>query len=304
MYGNPRYELLHTRKMLDTVGMQKVEQKNNQFLIEKIILGIEFGNAYQKENKPEILKTIEGNYKVARRVYQYLYFDIADLFLEYVKSMDSYEIQDIEEDMKANGWGAVEKISEVNDSFRMLNLFQDFYTSTGRLPAFNRLPFLGLLLQFFESEKDLYLIKNATTELYENLSYMTLSGARNLKVEAVSDFIAQLSLIIKGNTIQNIKETENENIELAKQINTSRVFDPVVNDPLDDVIEIMDMPEPEHKKTTFPYVEPTVYQPYEIEDYEKRINDDYTDLMTKINRVNDVATEEKKQKKKKKKNLF
>ena len=81
MYGNPRYELLHTRKMLDTVGMQKVEQKNNQFLIEKIILGIEFGNAYQKENKPEILKTIEGNHKVARRVYQYLYFDIADLFL-------------------------------------------------------------------------------------------------------------------------------------------------------------------------------------------------------------------------------
>ena len=71
---------------------------------------------------------------------------------------------------------------------------------------------------------------------------MTLSGAKKLKFEAVSDFIAQLSLIIKGNTVQKIKDTENENIELAKQINTSRVFDPVVNDPLDDVVEIMDMP--------------------------------------------------------------
>ena len=80
MYGNPRYKLLHTRKMLDTVGLQKVEEKNNQFLIEKIILGVEFENSYQKEKKPEILDTIEGNYKVARRVYQYLYFDIADLF--------------------------------------------------------------------------------------------------------------------------------------------------------------------------------------------------------------------------------
>ena len=210
--------------MLDTVGLQKVEDKNNQFLIEKIVLVV----SYQKEKKPEILETIEGNYKVARRVYQYLYFDIADLFLEYVKSMDSYEIQDIEEDMKVNGWGTVEKISEINDSIRMLNLFQDFYTSTGRLPAFNgllvvpdgdtsensnkvnmknlydlfkntkshglvSLPFLGLLLHFFESEKDLYLIKNATTELYKNLSYMTLSGARNLEFEAVSDFIARLS---------------------------------------------------------------------------------------------------------------
>ena len=110
----------------------------------------------------------------------------------------------------------------------MLNLFQNFYTSTGRLPAFNglsvvpdggtsensnkvnmknfydlfkntkshglvSLPFLELLLHFFESEKDLYLIKNATTELYKNISYMTLSDARNLEVEAVSGFIARLS---------------------------------------------------------------------------------------------------------------
>ena len=225
MYGNPRYKLLHTRKMLDPVGLQKVEEKNKQFLIKKVILGVEFENAYRQEKKPEILKIIEGNYKVARRAYQYLYFDIADLFLGYVKSMDSYQIQDIEEDMKANGWGAVEKISELNDSIRMLNTFQDFYTSTGRLPGTNNLiivpdgdttgnsskvnmknlydlfkntkshglvslPFLGLLLHFFESEKDLYLIKNATTELYKNLSYMTLSGARNLEFEAVSDFIA------------------------------------------------------------------------------------------------------------------
>ena len=91
MYGNPRYKLLHTRKMLDTVGLQKVEEKNNQVLIEKIIIGVEFENSYQKEKKPEILETNEGNYKVARRVYQYLYFDIRDLFLEYVKSMDSYD---------------------------------------------------------------------------------------------------------------------------------------------------------------------------------------------------------------------
>ena len=148
-------------------------------------------------------------------------------FLEYVKSMDSYEIQDIEEDMKVNGWGAVEKISEINVSIRMLNAFQEFYTSTGRLPGTNNLiivpdgdatensskvnmkslydlfkntkshglvslPFLGSLLHFFESEKGLYLIKNTTTELYKNLSYMTLSGARNLEFEAVSDFFCTI----------------------------------------------------------------------------------------------------------------
>ena len=35
MYGNPRYKLFHTRKMLDTIGIRKVEEKNNQLLIEK-----------------------------------------------------------------------------------------------------------------------------------------------------------------------------------------------------------------------------------------------------------------------------
>ena len=50
------------------------------------------------------------------------------------------------------------------------------------------------------------------------------------------------------------------------------------------------------QKKTFPYIGPTVFQPDKIEDYEKRISDDYTDLMTKINKVRDVATEQKKQK--------
>ena len=41
-YGNPRYKLLHTRKMLDSIGFKKIEEKNKQFLLEKIIHGVEF----------------------------------------------------------------------------------------------------------------------------------------------------------------------------------------------------------------------------------------------------------------------
>ena len=85
------------------------------------------------------MKTIESNYKVARRVYQNLYYDIVELFFEYIQSIDVSEQQDIEEDIKINGWGSVEKISQVKDSMRMLGLFQDFYTTTERLPTFNGL---------------------------------------------------------------------------------------------------------------------------------------------------------------------
>ena len=139
-YGNPRYKLLHTRKMLDTVGIKKVKDKNKQFLIEKIIHGVEFENFYlsNPEKKPEIMDTIKSNYRIARRVYQQLQYDIAELFADYVRSMISFELQDIDEDIKINGWG-VQKVSEIKFSIKLLNLFQNFYTATGSLLTFNGL---------------------------------------------------------------------------------------------------------------------------------------------------------------------
>ena len=88
-------------------------------------------------------------------------------------------------------------------------------TNSHRLAS---LPFLGLLLHFFESEQDLMFIKNATTELYKNLSYMILSGGRTPEFDAVSDFIGQLSFVIKANTVRNLKQREIENGLLAKKI--------------------------------------------------------------------------------------
>ena len=218
-----------------------------------------------------MIRTFESNYKVARRVYQNLYFDIAELFSEYVQSIDSYEQQDIEEDIEINRWGTVESISAIKDSMRLLNIFQDFHTPTGRMLTFNELlivpdreeqpgknkinmkqlydlfknndsyrlvslPLLGLLLHFFKSSQDLQCIKDATTELYKHLSYMTLSGARNLEFDAVSDFIASLSFIIKGNTVKNLKQKQIDNELLAKKLNDGRIFEPKIQNPLDDVI--------------------------------------------------------------------
>ena len=78
MYGNPRYKLLHIRKMLDSKAMEKLGDKNKQFMIQ----GIEFENAYQSnpQQKPEMIRTIESNYRITRRAYQQLFIDIAELF--------------------------------------------------------------------------------------------------------------------------------------------------------------------------------------------------------------------------------
>ena len=125
---------------------------------------------------------------------------------------------------------------------------------------------------------------------------MSLSGARNFEFNAVSNLIAHLSFLIKKNTVENNKMRDIENELLAKKINDGRIFEPKIQDPLDDVIEILDMPDPEHKKTTFPYVEPTVQLPDEIEEKQKQIDDDFIDLQAKFNNVNDFATEQKEEK--------
>ena len=64
-------------------------------------------------------------------------------------------------------------------------------------------------------------------------------------------FVAELSFAIKSFTTQNQKQREIDNEILATKINDGRIFTPKINNPLDDVIEIIDDPNAEHKKTTF-----------------------------------------------------
>ena len=74
----------------------------------------------------------------------------------------------------------------------------------------------------------------------------------------MSDLTARLSFLLKQATLGNQKLREIENEQAARLINEKTVFEPKIEDPLNDVIEIIDLPDVEHKKSKFPYVEPTV----------------------------------------------
>ena len=76
--------------------------------------------------------------------------------------------------------------------------------------------FLGLL-QYYLEENDHTLIKNATSELYHNLSYSTLSGARDFRFEEVSKLTAKLSFLLKRAAIRNNHLREIENEKLAQK---------------------------------------------------------------------------------------
>ena len=93
--------------MLDSVGSKKTKEKNKQFLLEKIIHEVKVENLYATDSKrkPEIMSIIEKNYRIARRVYQQLYLDTAEIFADFIRSLSSLELQDLDKDIRANGWG-------------------------------------------------------------------------------------------------------------------------------------------------------------------------------------------------------
>ena len=70
------------------------------------------------------------------------------------------------------------------------------------------LQFLCALGRFFGVDKSIP--KSAITELYKNLSYKTLSGARDLNFQAVSDLISEVSCQIKRSTLLNRKRKEED----------------------------------------------------------------------------------------------
>ena len=74
MQGAEKLAIRHTAKAKDSFGLKKIEDRDRQFLIEKIIHGVEFNNAYEisSEKKPNIIDTIEKNYRISRRMDQSL----------------------------------------------------------------------------------------------------------------------------------------------------------------------------------------------------------------------------------------
>ena len=123
---------------------------------------------------------------------------------------------------------------------------------------------------------------------------------QDFQFDAISDLTARLSILLKHATLRNKRLRETENKQITEKINEERMFEPKIEDPLDDVLEIINMPDLEHKKSMFLYVERTLKTADEIDTNQEKIDKDFIELQNKFNKINDVSTEQQKKKKKKK----
>ena len=191
------------------------------------------------------------------RVYQTLFIDGVDTFIEYIHSLNPNEIQELDDELKANGWG-VKSLLDVESSYELLSVFEMFYYLNGRFPLTNgllivldgevpedtekvnlkilyemfrdtdshglfSLQFLYTLGIFFGVDKSIP--KSAITELYKNFSYETMSGAGDLDFQAVSDLISEVGFQIKHLTLLNRKQKEEDNESNLKIKEESDFFD-------------------------------------------------------------------------------
>ena len=189
-----------------------------------MIHGIAFSNPYNisSEKKPEIIDTVEKNYRISRCVYQFVFVDVADSFIEYIYSLNVDEIQQLDDDLIANGWGT-KSLLEIENAYGLL------IVPDGEVPDGTEKINLKLLYEMFKDTQSHGLVsipflcalgifvglnisipKYALTELYKNLSYKILRGARNLEFEAISNLVGEISFQIKNSNLLNFKKKKNK----------------------------------------------------------------------------------------------
>ena len=71
-------------------------------------------------------------YGICRRLYQPLYVDITDILIQYIHFLEPDEIEQLDDDIKANGWGIM-SIVDVENSVEVLLYFETFYYFNSRL---------------------------------------------------------------------------------------------------------------------------------------------------------------------------
>ena len=315
----------HTLKIKDSIGLKKIEEKGKQFLVEKIIHGVEFQNPYENniQKKPEIIETVETNYKIIIMIYQYLFIKVAEIFLECIHSLDPNEIQQFDDNIKSNGWGFM-NLLEIDNSVELLSTFQLFYHYNGRLLLTNGLliapdgevpegeekvnlknlyemfryakshglvsqQFLGVLGIFVAETRE---SKNAITKLYKVFSYATLSGANDFNFDAISDLISNLSFSIKKITLDNGDKREIEDGKNAKEIINTTTFVPL-RDPFEQEIVDDKFEDLEHKKIKYPFVEPQNKGAQTIETEMQTTDNEFSKLKQEFDKVNNALTEKK-----------
>ena len=105
--------IMHTKLSTDEVIMEKLQNRDWQYLIESLIYKVEKEKDYYKikttENS-EMIQDMSKNYRLLRRIHHDLYTTIAENFKLYLSTLTQSEFDEIDSDIISSGLNSLQNI--------------------------------------------------------------------------------------------------------------------------------------------------------------------------------------------------
>ena len=79
----------------------------------------------------EVIKGMEKNYRILRRVHNEIYTSIAQHFQLYLNSLEKSELEEIDADFVSSGLNSIQNVDSI---IKLIMLFDFFYFVNGRFP--------------------------------------------------------------------------------------------------------------------------------------------------------------------------
>ena len=78
-----------------------------------------------------MIKKMEHNYRILRRIHNEIYTSIAENFQLYINSLDKAELEEIDADFVSSGLNSIQNVDTATE---LMILFDFFYFVNGRFP--------------------------------------------------------------------------------------------------------------------------------------------------------------------------
>ena len=127
--------IIDTKLSTDEVVMEKLQNKDWQYLIESLIYKVEKEKDYYKiktTEDSEMIQDMSKNYRLLRRIHHGLYTTIAENFILYLSTLTQSEFDEIDSDIISSGLNSLQNIETATE---LLMLFEFFYFVNRRFPT-------------------------------------------------------------------------------------------------------------------------------------------------------------------------
>ena len=127
--------ITHTKLSTDEVVMEKLQNRDWQYLIESLIYKVEKEKDYYKirtTEDSEMIQDMSKTYRLLRRIHHDLYTTIAENFKLYLSTLTQSEFDKIDSDIISSGLNSLQNVETATE---LLMLFDFFYFANGRFPT-------------------------------------------------------------------------------------------------------------------------------------------------------------------------